>query len=596
MTHRSRAGHRPSSVPRRRRGPRWGRTALLAAAAVAAAVLPVGAASGQSTDAPRDTQRACPDGETARATFTDAAGPFEAAIRCVAAYGVTRGVSATSTMRLEGEATFAPARTVTRGQLASFTRALLDVGPGAGLPLGGTDTRYRDVSPDDVHAPAIDALSRLDPPVLEGFDDGTFRPQERVSRAQAASILDRALAVRAPDLGSGAGTGCTFTDADRIAPVHRDAVDRACRRGIVAGRDDGRFDPGASLQRGAAAALLGRSLDVLTEHGTLVGPLGVRTLATGLSQPWEVVVTEADRTFVTERRGRLLEVVDGEVVERRRFDVVDGGEGGLLGLVEVPDGGGELLAYLTTDVDSRVVRFDPDDDAAAEPVLTGIPAHVRHNGGRLAIGPDGMLYVATGDVADNVPESQRPTEEQMVAQDVGSLAGKILRLELDGSVPADNPFGNEVWSLGHRNVQGLSWDADGRLWATELGPDRADEINVIDRGANYGWPLVQGTDTTSTPQGTSRPAAFVAAPAEASWSGAAFTIEATGFAGPGELLVAALRGQRVWQLTTDGAALTADRQRLVEQLGRLRTVVPSGDGGVLVLTAQDDGRLVRVGP
>lgn len=588
MSHRTPvARHRVPHVAPRRRSHGWRRTALLAVAAITAAVLPVGVAAGQAPTTPRDTQRACPDGQTAQATFTDAPGPFEAAIRCVAAYGVTRGVTPTS---------FAPLRTVTRGQLASFTRALLDVGPGAGVPLGGTDTRYRDVSPDDVHAPAIDALSRLDPPVLTGFDDGTFRPQERVSRAQAATILDRALAVRAPDLGDGSATNCSFTDADRIAPVHRDAVDRACRRGIIAGRDDGRFDPGASLQRGAAAALLGRSLDVLTEHGTLAGPLGVRTVASGLAQPWEVVVTAAGRTFVTERRGRLLEVVDGRVVERRRFNVVGSGEGGLLGLVEVPGGGGGLLAYLTTDADSRVVRFDPDDEQGAEPVLTGIPAAGIHNGGRIAIGPDGMLYVATGDVAGNVPEPDRPTEEQMVAQDVGSLSGKILRVTLDGSVPADNPFGNEVWSLGHRNVQGLAWDAAGRLWATELGPDRADEVNVIERGANYGWPLVQGTDTTDTPQGTSRPAVFVAPPAEASWSGATFTTEAVGFAGPGELLVAALRGQRLWQLTTDGATVTEDHQRLVAQLGRLRTVVPSGDGGVLVLTAQDDGRLVRIGP
>ncbi|WP_211262416.1 PQQ-dependent sugar dehydrogenase [Nitriliruptor alkaliphilus] len=541
---------------------------------------------------PRGTGNACPPGEVPDPGFGDADGPFRDAIHCVAWYGVTRGRTST---------TYEPGSTLTRAQLASFTRSLLDVSLADGFPLGDGLTSFRDVDPAGPHAPAIDALASADPPVLRGYDEHTFGPGDRVTRAQAASIVDRALRLALPDLSVPADPDCRFRDRDRIPTAHRDAVERLCALGVAAGRDDGRFDPGSSILRGQAAAFLARTLDVVAEHGDLRPPYRVRTLASGLDQPWEVVRTPAGRTFVTERRGTLYEVVGGALEVRRTFpEVVQSGEGGLLGLALEP-GGSRLYAYLTTTTDSRVVRFSPDSGAAPQVIVSGIPVtntsgsfNSNHHGGRIAFGPDGHLYIGTGDAAPNSPAGN---DSQQRAQDTSSLLGKILRVNADGSVPADNPFGNEVWSLGHRNVQGLAFDAAGRLWATEFGPERDDEVNLIDPGANYGWPLVTGTDTTDTAQGRSRPAVFVRQPPEASWSGATFTTENVGFAGRDTLLVAALRGQRLWRIGTDGAQVTGSRSFFVGDHGRLRTVVPSGDGGVLVLTGNGGGqdRLLRIG-
>ncbi len=557
-------------------------TAVSAALLVVPLVAPAAVAA-----PPRGTAEACPSGEVPEPGFTDADGPFAAAIACVAWYRVTQGRTATS---------FAPAGTVTRGQLASFTRALLDASLADGFPLGDGRTPYGDVDPSNAHARAIDALASAEPPVLRGYDGRTFGPGDHVTRAQAASIVDRALRIALPDLSVPSDPDCRFSDADRIPAAHREPVTRLCALGVAAGRSDGSFDPGSGILRGQAAAFLARALDVVADVGELRPPYRLTTIVDGLDQPWEVVRTPAGRTFVTERRGDLHEVVDGRLERRRSFDVVQEGEGGLLGLAVEP-GGDRLYAYLTTATDSRVVRFSPDG-GPVEPILTGIPTARIHNGGRIAFGPDGHLYIGTGDASGNVG-TDRPSADQRRAQDPDSLLGKILRVAPDGSIPADNPFGADdpVWSVGHRNVQGLAFDAAGRLWATELGPERDDEINLIERGANYGWPLVTGTATTDTPQGRSRPAAYVRQPAEASWSGAAFTTEDVGLAGADTLLVASLRGERLWRLGTDGTRVVTDRALFTGELGRLRTVVPSGDGGVLVLTGNGGGqdRLVRIG-
>src|SRR5690606_27361347 len=158
------------------------------------------------------------------------------------------------------------------------------------------------------------------------------------------------------------------------------------------------------------------------------------------------------------------------------------GEGGLLGLATAGDA---VFAYLTTATDNRVVRMDFDGQALGPPapILTGIPTGgSRHDGGRIAFGPDGRLYVATGGIGD-----------PPLAQDRSSLAGKILRINPDGSIPADNPDPQSpVWSFGHRNVQGLAWDPGGRLWATEYGAGTWDELNLIEPGGNYGWPVAEG--------------------------------------------------------------------------------------------------------
>jgi glucose/arabinose dehydrogenase len=325
------------------------------------------------------------------------------------------------------------------------------------------------------------------------------------------------------------------------------------------------------------------------------GPVevGLTDVVTGLEAPWDLTVAADGRLLVSERdSGRLLEVTEaGDATELRTFAVDASGEGGLLGLEVHPDDPTLVYAYLTAAEDNRVVRFGLDDDGDAEPVLTGIPKARVHNGGRLAFGPDGMLYVATGDAA-----------EPALAADPSSLAGKVLRVTPEGEVPDDNPEpGSPVYSLGHRNVQGLAWDVDGHLWVSELGPDVDDEINRIEPGGHHGWPEVTGAP------GDDRfvDAAFVAQPPEASWSGAAVLIDGAIPRWEGDLFVAALRGERLWRLTIDRGEVVDDEELLVGELGRLRTVVVGPDGALWLLTSNRDGRgspadgddrLVRFGP
>jgi glucose/arabinose dehydrogenase len=329
--------------------------------------------------------------------------------------------------------------------------------------------------------------------------------------------------------------------------------------------------------------------DVEDEPGEV--ELTVTDVATDLEAPWDVAWL-GDRVLLTERdTGRLLELDDdGSTTEVRTFEVDDAGEGGLLGLAAGPD---ELLyLYLTTSSDNRVVRVDPDSDDEPEVVLDGIPSQRTHNGGRIAFGPDGMLYVATGDAQD------RPA-----SQDPDSLAGKILRVTPDGDVPDDNPTpGSPVWSLGHRNVQGLAFDADGRLYAPEFGPDVDDEVNLIEPGANYGWPEVTGAADVD---GFVDPI-LVRQPAEASWSGGAVLTDGAIPQWEGDLFVASLRGERLWRLPlADGAVDGEPEELYVGEHGRLREVTQAPDGSLWVLTNNRDGRgsprdgddrILRIGP
>jgi glucose/arabinose dehydrogenase len=325
------------------------------------------------------------------------------------------------------------------------------------------------------------------------------------------------------------------------------------------------------------------------------GPVEVAAsdVLTGLEAPWDLALAADGRILVTERdTGRLLEVdEDGGTTTLRSFEVDASGEGGLLGLAVHPDDDTVVYAYLTAAQDNRVVRFSLDDDADPEPVVTGIPKARFHNGGRIAFGPDGLLHVATGDAG-----------EPALSADPSSLAGKILRVTPDGAVPDDNPdAGSPVYSLGHRNVQGLAWDADGTLWAAELGPDVDDEINRIEPGGHHGWPEVTGAP------GDDRyvDAAFVAQPSEASWSGAVVLHDGAIPQWEGDLFVAALRGQRLWRFELEDGAIVDHEELLVGEHGRLRTVVVGPDGSLWVLTSNRDGRgspaegddrVLRLGP
>lgn len=311
------------------------------------------------------------------------------------------------------------------------------------------------------------------------------------------------------------------------------------------------------------------------------GPVEVETgvVATDLEAPWGLAFLPDGAALVTERdTGRLLRVDgSGNVREVQRLPATSVGEGGLMGITLSPDyaDDGLVYAYYSTEADNRVVRFALGEEP--EPILTGIPVAAYHNGGRIAFGPDGMLYVGTGDAGD-----------RSSSQDRDSLAGKILRITPDGDVPEDNPFpDNPAYSYGHRNVQGLAWDEAGQLYATEFGQDRYDEVNRIEPGENYGWPEVEGEG--GEPDYVDPISTF--STDEASPSGAAILENGAIPQWEGDFFMAALRGERLWRLELAGDGTVAGRDQLLRrEAGRLRHVAQAPDGSLWVLTSNRDGR------
>lgn len=301
------------------------------------------------------------------------------------------------------------------------------------------------------------------------------------------------------------------------------------------------------------------------------------TIATGLAVPWGIDFLPGGDAIVTERDSeRVLRIAAGDhrVTEVGTVsEAAPSGEGGLLGVAVSPSYAEDrtLYFYVTTASDNRVVRarLDGGQLGESEPVLTGIPRATYHDGGRIAFGPDGHLYVATGDAGD------RP-----LAQDPASLAGKILRITADGDPAPGNPEGTHVWSLGHRNVQGLAWVGD-QLWASEFGWDTWDELNRITAGGNYGWPEVEGRGGEDA--GYVDPLAQWPTD-DASPSGLA--------AAEGSLWMAALNGERLWRIDPGTGE---NRDYLNGEYGRLRSVVPAPDGTLWLTTSNRDGRGDPVG-
>lgn len=308
----------------------------------------------------------------------------------------------------------------------------------------------------------------------------------------------------------------------------------------------------------------------------------VRTLTTKLNSPWGLAPLPGGDLLVSSRDTGKIFKISADTGKKTELGSVPGvspaGEGGLLGLAVSSDFGSDhmVYAYFTTDSDNRIARMMYDDKrpagdqlGAPDTILKGIPKGTIHNGGRIAFGPDKMLYAGTGEGGD-----------RGLAQDRDSLGGKILRMTPDGEPAHGNPDADSVvYSYGHRNVQGLAWDPDKRLWASEFGQDTWDELNLVEPGKNYGWPEVEGK---AGKKGFVDPVEQWR-PKDASPSGIAFA--------KGSIWMAALRGERLWRIPLKGERPVAEPQSfLAGKYGRLRSVVAADGGGLWVTTSNTDGR------
>jgi glucose/arabinose dehydrogenase len=314
----------------------------------------------------------------------------------------------------------------------------------------------------------------------------------------------------------------------------------------------------------------------ITQPSVTPAPPDIEIIATNLEIPWEIAFLPDEDFLVTERPGNLLEI--GRHPQTYPIDGVEAyGEGGLLGLALDPDfpNNHRLYLYLTTRSGDqltnqvRAYHFENYQLTREYLVIDNLKAAQYHDGGRIKFGPNGYLYVTVGD-------AQTPS----LAQQTASLNGKILRLRSDGSLPEDNPFNNPVYSYGHRNPQGLTWDNQGRLWATEHGRSGVqsgyDELNLIQKGDNYGWPTIQGPETHS---GMISPV-IQSGPAD-TWAPSGMVYY------QGSIFFAGLRGEALYQYQIDSRQI---QLHFHQQYGRLRTVALGPDGFFYLLTSNRDGR------
>ncbi|MFJ9830694.1 PQQ-dependent sugar dehydrogenase [Streptomyces sp. NPDC101169] len=341
-------------------------------------------------------------------------------------------------------------------------------------------------------------------------------------------------------------------------------------------------DGGSTAPRGTATATApsGRASESAPPAKGSVKVL--RTVAEGLKTPWGLAPLPGGGLLVSSRNDGTITRVDEKTGRETLVGTVSGvapeGEGGLLGIALSPGFASDhmIYAYFTSASDNRIVRmlYDAGKPAgeqlgAPDTVFKGIPKGFIHNGGRIAFGPDRMLYAGTGESGD-----------RGLAQDRKSLGGKILRLTPEGEPAPGNPFpGSPVYSYGHRNVQGLAWDSRQRLFASEFGQDTWDELNAIVPGGNYGWPDAEGRSSGSR----FRDPVAEWHTDEASPSGIAYV--------DGVIWMAALKGERLWRVPLRGTSASAAPQAfLTGEYGRLRTVVPAGGGKVWLVTSNTDGR------
>ena len=320
----------------------------------------------------------------------------------------------------------------------------------------------------------------------------------------------------------------------------------------------------------------------------------ITVIAEGLEIPWEVAFLPDGDYLVTERPGRLLRIGENrEIIEISGVRHV--GEGGLLGLQLHPnfENNSYIYLYLTSEAENglinRVERYRINGTSLSDRtvIIDNIPGAVYHDGGRMEFGPDGYLYITTGDAGN-----------EDLAQDTSVLNGKILRLNDDGSIPEDNPFGNAVYSYGHRNPQGLTWDSEGNLWSTEHGRSGVrsgfDELNLIEMGNNYGWPTIQGDESQ---EGMVKPVIHSGPSTTWAPAGAEFV--------NGSIFFAGLRGVTLYQAQLAGEGVERFLKHFEDRFGRLRVVRIGPDGFLYVTTSNRDGRgsvqegddkLIRINP
>jgi glucose/arabinose dehydrogenase len=322
--------------------------------------------------------------------------------------------------------------------------------------------------------------------------------------------------------------------------------------------------------------------------------------ASGLNVPWDMDFAPDGRIFVTERDGAIRLIEQGKLREEPvfRFDkplLYNESEAGLLGLTLDPDFKSNHYMYVyhtyqeNGEIHNRLLRMVENGGKAKldKVLLDAMPGNRIHDGGRIRFGPDGLLYVTIGDAS-----------QTSLAQDVGQLGGKILRIKPDGTTPADNPFpGSPVYSLGHRNPQGLAWHpATGKLFSAEHGQSAHDEFNLIEPGANYGWPLIQGDETEvpakdTAKKGPGKLTAPLLHSGNSTWapSGIAFITK-----GPwkGNLLAANLRGMQLQRiiLGSDQKSVQTVQPLFKDELGRIRNVMEGPDGSIYLMTNNRDGR------
>jgi glucose/arabinose dehydrogenase len=341
----------------------------------------------------------------------------------------------------------------------------------------------------------------------------------------------------------------------------------------------------------------------ITQSPTQVPPpiaWRVETVIEGINRPWSLNFAPDGRLFIASRNTGVISALDvgsGTVTAFTGLPRVRvGGEAGLLGMALDPDFGRSGWLYACYSYSAaglplnRLSRFTLRGSALSDELtlIDAMPGALYHNGCRVVVGPDGLLYATMGDAS-----------ERTLAQNPASLGGKTFRINRDGSIPPGNPFGNSpVWTLGHRNPQGLAFQpVTGALWSTEHGPEKRDELNVIVGGKNYGWPACEGTEPVCDKIANYAPAvrqyedsATIAISDMVFYTGDAFP------AWRNQLFFVSLKTGRLYRLVLDGERVV-DQEILIDNAyGRLRDVTVGPDGFIYLNTDADDGKILRLRP